>query len=648
MAIATDFSVAVNGDIRHIANTTHYTVLDLHRFLQGLADDEAPATANDYVDITSSTPSERSTDNIITLINSYNIDDDAAEYFYDGSITQDGGDTVYSGLKVLGATNSTSTQLMIVQDNDYYQFTTTPTAPFWGSQAAGGYNGDAAGGILMRVLVKTRQYGADIDKKRIRVQARQWGDSYDFFTATLGQGEGVAAIGTTPDAQNNSEIGTIQGWGGGDIPTNTEGYQTIDILNGDGAKPYYSKWTYNTNTVAMKAIWEWIKEITGNNSPEAANPHGMNGELFLGITHSYTHAGETSGPFTENEIVVWGTGITYDGLAGGTLDVGDYVVFERASAQVNAGKILYATGGTNMIVALESTTALANDDVIMEASLGTVTAAINVTILNNSKSGGEGVLLGDNATGDKHYIQVLTGLAPVDALPIRGRSSHATCTVAGTVTARTIPKTFLGSYTGTLIGAYGIGIDPPDLLAADRVQDLDGVTRIPPNNVTFTLSGLVTGEDRVLIGTKATTSDFKWNEMVLAATLSSSVETSINVGAANIPADTPATGTVRVELDDGRYRRVAYTAHDASQYFTVATTDFSGANLATIGNGVMLSFIDATAATASEEFILQYNAARTLWIRVRDGGGTPIKTYESAGALGITGGSAIASRISDA
>lgn len=77
MAIGDDFTVAVNGDIRHAANSNHYTVLELHRFLQGLADD-AVASGNDLVDITSSTPSERSTDNIITLLGTYNIDDTAA------------------------------------------------------------------------------------------------------------------------------------------------------------------------------------------------------------------------------------------------------------------------------------------------------------------------------------------------------------------------------------------------------------------------------------------------------------------------------------------------------------------------------------------------------------------------------------------
>ena len=40
MAIADDFTVSSAGDIRYTGSDTWYTVLELHRFLQGLADDE--------------------------------------------------------------------------------------------------------------------------------------------------------------------------------------------------------------------------------------------------------------------------------------------------------------------------------------------------------------------------------------------------------------------------------------------------------------------------------------------------------------------------------------------------------------------------------------------------------------------------------
>jgi len=642
MAIADDFTVSLAGDIRHSANNNHYRVLELHRWLQDLADDPQ-ASGNDLIDITSTTPSSRSTDNIIDLLAGYNIDDTAAEYFYDGSITQSGGDTVYSGLRVLGAVNNLNTQLMVIQDNDLYQFTTTPASPFWGDQSTGGYNGDSAAGILMRCLIKSRVNGADIDGQRIRVQARHWGDTYDFFNVQLGVGESVAAIGTTPDAQNDTLQATVTAY---THVTNTEGYQTIDLNNSNGPKPYYSKWTYGANTSGdkLKGMWEFIKDLTGNGT--AKTLYGMNGEFFLGITHSYAY--DNGSAFTENETVVWGTDITYDTLAGGTFSAGDYVTIGNNGA---AGRVMYDNGSTNMIVALEDTsiTLLDGDTITVADGVGAVTADINVTILNNDRSGGSGRLLAANGTttGD-HYIQILTGSAPVDNLPIRGLTSSATADVAGSVTQRTVPKIFLGSYTGSLIGAYGVGVLSTDLTASDTLQALDLSSQTPPNNVTFSVEGLVSGEDYVLVGPKAAGNDFAYDQLTLNTTLSGVAETVVVVTSA-IPSDTPATGTIRIQLDSGIYRVCAYESWTGST-FTLDTGqapwNFSGDN-ATAPRNVMISYIDTLAGADTETFTGVYLSPRSLWIRVRDGGSTPIKTFESPGTLGSAGGSAVASRITD-
>lgn len=559
MAIDADFTVSVSGDIRHTSGTAHYTVLELHRFLQGLADDAAPATTNDLVDITSSTPSERSTDNIITLINGFNIDDTAAEYLYAGSIKQGSGGTevLYSGLKVLGAVNNLNTQIQIIQNNALYDAT-----PFWGTQLTGGYNGDAAAGVLFRILIKSKNTGTEIDGMRVRVQARHWGDTYDFFNVTLGEGEAVAAVGTTPDAQNNSLIATVQAWAGGDIPTNTEGYQTINLNNGAGAKPYYSKWTYNSNTAKLKAIWEWIKEITSQASP-AASLYGMNGELFLGITHQLTITGPT-GTFVQNAIMTF-------------------------------------TGGTGILLAMDSFTA-----------------------------------------GTKMWIQLITGVAPTTGTISGAGGGSATI---GTVTSKTIPKIFLGSYTGTVIGAFGIGIDADDLTSADTIQDLNGDTQIPPNNVVFTVSGLIAGHDYVLVGPKDTGNAFKFNQLTLKTSLTGAGVTSV-VCTTSIPADTPAAGTIRIELDTGIYRLISYTSWSGDT-FTIGSTSFVDPNDATSGNDIMITYIDRICDDVAEAFTTIYSAPRDLYVRVRDGGASPIKTFESPATLSAAGGGSVASRIVD-
>lgn len=641
MPIASDFSVAVNKNIRHVSGTDTYTVLELHRFLQGLADD-ASSSGDDLVDITSDDPSGRSTDTIIELKNGYNIDDDAAEYFYGGSISQDSGNTVYSGLQVLGAVANTSTQLMVEQDNEKYQLHgNTEDAPFWGDQSSGGFNGSATSGILMRCLIKSRSGGVDINGKRIRVIARHWGDTYDFFNVTLGDGEAVAAIGTVADAQNDTARATVTAYGN---ITNVEGFQTIDVGNGNGAQEYYSQWQ-DTSGSDIKAIWEWGKDLVGHTTSKTI--HGINGLLFQGITHSWPYDGESGGPFTEDEIVAWGTSFAYDGEASGPFTEGESVTIGSSGA---GGKLVYLQddGSTGtMYVQLDDTSiTLLDNDVVTGLTSG-ATCSIQGAITGQTVNGGSGLLLAldDDGADGNFYIQLLSGQTPANNDTIIGRSSDATCLVNGTPTLRTVPKTFLGTYTGSLIGAYGVGVASADLTASDTIEDLAGATQTPPNNVTFTVTGLVSGEDYVLVG-PSDSGVLDKDQLSLNTTLNGATETAV-VATATIPSDTPTTGSIRIELDTGVYMRQDYTSY-ASATFTIASADFTGANVASSTNDVFISYIDVGATSGSESFTSVYNADRSLYVRVRDGGASPIKSFETEATLTSVGGSVAAIRTSDA
>jgi hypothetical protein len=559
MAIGDDFSVAVNGDIRHVSGTTTYTVLEFHRWLQDLADDAA-AAGNDLLDITSSTPSERATDNIITLNSPFNIDDTAAEYLYDGSIVQADGDTMYSGLVVVGSLAGTTT-LQIVQDKALYDGDT----PFWGT----GLNADAELNILMRCLVKTRDAAADIDGKRILVYAREWGHTFAEFSVTMGLGNSVAAIFTVTDLNNVTASGTVATW---TTIVNVEGYQTIDLGNGNGAQPYYSKWTRAAYTINQ--LYERAKYLTMRGTSETL--YGLDGELFRGITHEFP-VGTFGGTavFVQNEELTWGSG---------------------------------ATAGTGVLLACSD-------------------------------------LNGPTAT---MWIQLTSGVAPTNGATVTGSSggSH-TAVLSSSPTARSLSSVFLGQSTGTaIIGAFGIGIDADDLTTSDKLFDLLNVLQQPPNNVQFIVYGLIAGEDRVLV-TNADGTAIDFDQMTLATTLNGGTETQVDVGAGNIPADTPQTGVLRIELDTGVYRYQAYTAHDGSRYFTIASANYTDPNDATSGNNVFLAYIDKLAGDTQESVTLKYSAPRTMFVRVRDGGATPIKTYQSTAALGSGGGGATASRISD-
>lgn len=282
---------------------------------------------------------------------------------------------------------------------------------------------------------------------------------------------------------------------------------------------------------------------------------------------------------------------------------------------------------------------------------GTFADSTSVTFGN----GATAQILADNGS-DTMWIQLLTGSAPSTSDSITQGGVTAT---AGTITERTISRPFIGQSTGSaIIGAYGVGIETADLTANDQVFDLSNTPVTPPNNVVFTVGGLVTGEDRVLVGPwDGTSLDSEGNpatdvdQLSLSTTLTTDNITSVVVGAANIPSDTPATGYIRVEDDDGFYRRLNYSSWDnATGTFTITTTDGQedfGTISATSGNNVWIAYVDVLAASTSETFTSVFNTSRDLVVKVRDGGGTPIKEFITSATLGSNGGSVTAIRTSD-
>lgn len=539
MAIATDFSVASNGDIRHASGSTNYTVLQLHRYLQDLADNST-SSGDDLVDITSVNPSTRKTDQIITLNGSYNIDDTAAQYLYGGSIEQASGATGYYGLAVIGSVVS-GTQLQVVQNNAIL-------TSYWST----GIN--TTGGYLNRIMIKARSSSADVDFKQVRVFAREWGNTYSEFSVTLGLGEATAAINTTVDTFNSTASATI----GALSITNTEGYGTIDLANGNGAQPYYSLWTRGANT--NNQLYQFGKYIQRRGS--ASTAYGMNGQLFRGVTHSITY---TSGAaYTQNEVVTWGSG---------------------------------ATLGTGAVLAKTGTTA------------GTV------------------------------YIQKLTGQDPVTALTMVGGTSGSSSTT-GTITARTLPSTLIGGFFGNIVGGYGVGITAAQLTSADSLIDLTNTTQTPPNNQTFTVSSIVSG-DRVLVATNDGSGGIKYNQFALAA--GNTAGNGTLVVSTSIPSDTPLTGTVRAYYaTGGYYDLLTYTSWTGSTFTLSGTLPHT---LATSANA-FITYIDKATSTTSESYTATYSTDRSLVVEVRNAS-TPIVPFITPATFSSTGGSVAAIRTLD-
>lgn len=260
-----------------------------------------------------------------------------------------------------------------------------------------------------------------------------------------------------------------------------------------------------------------------------------------------------------------------------------------------------------------------------------------------SWSGGTGQLFAvddtDATATTKMWIQILTGTPPSTSDTITGGTSGATGTCSASPTERPISTPFVGASTGSaIIGSYGLGIDPSNLTASDKLFDLTNTQNVPPNNVTFTVYGLVASEDRVLVGPESGGA-IDMNQLA-ASGAHTAGDTTVTV-TTFIPSDTPSSGTIRC-FDGNVYQRVTYTGWSGSQF-----TGCSGVPDMADGAAIWISYIDELASTTSASFTGVYNTDRSLFIRVRDGGVTPIKTFETTGTLGSAGGSATAIRTSD-
>jgi hypothetical protein len=259
---------------------------------------------------------------------------------------------------------------------------------------------------------------------------------------------------------------------------------------------------------------------------------------------------------------------------------------------------------------------------------------------------GQILAIDNTASGSatKLWMQLLSGVAP-STQTITSATNGATAT-SGAVTARQVSLPFVGASTGTaIIGAFGVGIGNDDLTQNERLLDLANTLVTPPNNITYAVNNTITGD--YVISANNSGGNFDFTQLATNATYNTGAVTSFVMTGA-IPTDIPSpTGTFRIELDTGSYKRIAYTSFTGST-FTTAAVDMTGVNAATAGNNVFVTYIDRVATGTSETATYVYGSDRTLFTRVRNA--TPaseIKTFETTSLVGNAGGSSSVGRIDD-
>jgi hypothetical protein len=715
-----DWSVdRATGNIRYIGDDhtlsggspSYATVIQFHRWIQEFADNAAfdsggVDTDNVEVDIIDKNPSNRSTDNIITLVNGFNVDATAIEHLYDGTIIQGSGPTEerWDGIVNFGPANAHIQLLQAgaILSDDYWNYgweagthtpaggsatvltdstlgattdqfvgytilnvtdgsrgiitentaTTVTVAELYGGTAdawaqndvhhiAVPLNPDAGQGISHRFMIKTREFGVDIDRRRLIGTTRRYGNTFGEFKINgTSQGNNVLALSDSGDLNNTTAWATIDALA--DI-TNTEGLRLIDI-SGDGTdEEYYSEWTRGANSINI--FYEYLKMSSADATAETLQ--GESGELHRGVTHSVPYDLETGAPTTAtNDKHVYGTLIDHGAVTGGPFTVGE-AVHEDTAIPVWKGRVLGVdTVNTSLIVDIEFGT-VGTEAFTGQSSGAQATAATSTAQL----SAGELKVLAfdDQGASGTFYGQVTKGIAPLDNTLLYDATDHTDFyTLSADATERAVSTPFVGASTGSaLIGAYGLGLVSGDTAAADTYFDLSAAAITPPNNVTFTVSGFASGD--YVLCTEDNGNDINFTQMVSDGTSLTGAAVTV-VGVAAIPSDTPSTagtkGGIRIERDDGLYSLHRYTAIDLGlDEFTIPSFDFS-TNQCTHPFNVFVTYLDLVTAATSEVFSYVYSSDRTHFVRVRNGA-TPIKTALATGVMTNTGGVASVNTIDD-
>lgn len=244
MIDAIKFTIDSSGNIRQVTGfspgtDSRYSTLDLHALLQDLADNATPS-GDDLVSILGSNPSElagkrnASRPMALTLLPNFNINDDTAQWFKFGSIEQNSGNDLYTGLKVLGSLVANS-PIYITQSN-------AKITKYWADADAGNF----------QILVKAKSGGSLIDSGNVTVFSRKYGQTYSHFDVNLAAGgEQAAALSTALDS--NISISSAAAQTAFGTITIALGDFNWDSGDGNGSKLYKGKITLNGSTTLATA-----------------------------------------------------------------------------------------------------------------------------------------------------------------------------------------------------------------------------------------------------------------------------------------------------------------------------------------------------------------------------------------------------------
>ncbi len=626
-----------------------YTPLHLHRLLADLNDD-AQFVGDDDLSSLDATPSAKDTDQIVRLIGGAYITDVLATHMFGGSIAQNpagaaaGGDTKFGGLDVQVTSPLASTRPVLIQ----YDITTGLPAiitDYWSTA----WNPDSIAGSV-RVLVKIRENGVDIDGRRVRGKLLELGENYFEGGTTLGDATTSLALFASSDGNDDSSGASHT------TVVLTDGFQTIDYSNGNGPTDFGMSIDFGSETsIQTYQRAKWLQR-RGSSS----TIFGLNGQLVTGINRNFIHDGET-GPLTENQLIAWGTIVAYDTQVG-TFTTGESLTFSGGAK----GRLLLIDDDTptgTMIVEVIGGTAIGDDETITGSDSG-ATAAVNdvggVDVIESRSGTGWLIAYDDDGTVGNTYYQYQSGLDPVNNQPVYqliGETiTSVTVNETGLISSRTINNQWIGLYTGTNFQTnFGIGIEAADAVLGDLNRNLLDVQQGVPNNQTGQITNLVVGDRLWCYSWDGIDTDAngdavpEWDQLSNNALLNGAAVATIVVTEV-IPSDTPQVAALRVTNDEGIRVLIPYSSWTGSTFTLTSSYDFSGTGVndsVAATNDIAIAYLDQVATATSHSFTGIYNADRQMVTRVLRGDNGPIVPSKATPTFSSTGFSIAAGRIDD-
>lgn len=411
---ATDFAISAGGAITQVGGTAIYSTLELHQWLQDLADNAAPS-GDDNVSILGVNPSELAGKRnaarpaALTLLNGVTINDAVSQRFNFGSIEQSAGNDLYTGINTIG-TGLTGRSHYVVQNGAKYNSGTK----WW-----------SAGPV--RALFKVKSGGALISTDsvpgRVNVFSREWGYTYSHFDVDCAAGsEQVAALSVAADTNITRLTGNYTG--GTNTVTSTAPSTTATLTIGTvsrtlgGVTKNYKGIISWTGVARLSEVWQALQWACNETSNATLN--GVAGWRYRKLDPAYNDV--LSAPFGMLSSGKWAVaqGWWIDVASLHSLDLQSYlliaddgtVVSPPVAVAVSVGDVV---SGDYVLVGKDSGTGFnTTTGITATATVGASTATLSGAPASDVPTGAGYARINGNA----HTYTSITGTAMAGISPV--------------------------------------------------------------------------------------------------------------------------------------------------------------------------------------------------------------------------------------